>query len=280
MMKSERGELPDRPAGRPVSDGRRATRLVWSIALVSIAMTPPAKLLADQPLAAYEDPAAAERPLESRAALSWGPEISVIAIDGSAPDPWASDRRAWLAPGRHGVYYFGTVPATGKCPPVTGDELAEFEAEAGRRYWIAARQSASEPESGPAPGCHIELTVADVTGPEPALGPSERLARARKLAIGRLRAQLQQIARAAAAGDPDASVNLALWYLFGDEPLPSPDPVAAQAWLVAAAERGSRRAESMRAELEPTLTAGQRQAAAERAASPPLPSLGAQDAQR
>jgi len=277
-MKSEQGPLPDQPVWKPVSDGRRTTRLVWSIALVSIAMTLPAKLPADQPLAAYEDPAAAGRPLESLAALSWGREISVI--DGSAPDPWVSDRRAWLAPGRHGVYFFGTVPTTGKCPPVTGDELAELEVEAGRSYLIAARQSASEPESGPVPGCHIELTVADVTGPGPALGPSERLARARELAVGRLRAQLQQIARAAAAGDPDASVNLALWYLLGDEPLPAPDPVAAQAWLVAAAERGSRRAELMRTELEPTLTAGQRQAAAERAASPPSPHLGAQDAQR
>ncbi len=163
---------------------------------------------------------------------------------------------------------------------MTGDELAEFAAEAGRAYSITARQPAGEADSGPGPGCHIELRVADVTGPEPALGPSQRLARAGELALGRLRAELQEIKRAAAAGDLDAAVNLALWYLLGDDPLPSPDPVAAQAWLIAAAKHGSRRAESIRAALEPTLSVAQRQAAAERGATPPLPSLDAQDAQR
>ena len=276
-MKSEQGPLPDQPVWKPVSDGRRTTRLVWSIALVSIAMTLPAKLPADQPLAAYEDPAAAGRPLESLAALSWGREISVI--DGSAPDPWVSDRRAWLAPGRHGVYFFGTVPTTGKCPPVTGDELAELEVEAGRSYLIAARQSASEPESGPVPGCHIELTVADVTGPGPALGPSERLARAR----ARRRTPPRAVAADRACGgrgrprclrQPGALV-----------------PAGRRTLAVARSGRGTglvgrcsrarlppRRIDARR--LEPTLTAGQRQAAAERAASPPSPHLGAQDAQR
>jgi hypothetical protein len=260
--------------------GRPATKLVWTIALAALATTPAPESLADRPSVAYQDPAAAAWPDGSVALLSWGPEISVVSIDGSAPDPWAADRRARLAPGRHAIYFFGTVRAIGKCPAVTGDELAEFAAEAGRNFSIMARHTASEADSGPAPGCHIELRVADVTGPEPALGPSQRLARAGELAHGRLATELQEIKRAAAAGDLDAAVNLALWYLLGDDPLRSPDPVAAQAWLIAAAERGSRRAESIRAELAPTLSPAQRKAAAERAATPPLPSVAAKETQR
>lgn len=274
QMKNQRAQLKIRS-----DTGRPATRVVWTIALAALATTPVPESLADRPSVAYQDPAAAAWPEGSVALLSWGPEISVVSIDGSAPDPSTPDRRARLAPGSHAIYFFGTVRAIGKCPAVTGDELAEFAAEAGRNYSITARHTAS-PDSRPAPGCHIELRVADVTGPEPALGPSQRLARAGELARGRFATELQEIKRAAAAGDLDAAVNLALWYLLGDDSLSSPDPVAAQAWLIAAAERGSRRAESIRAELAPTLSPAQRQAAAERAATPPLPSVAAKETQR
>ena len=264
---------------------RRRTRgATWSICCASalglIATTLAATPHADRPPVAYEDPGAAGRPDGAIAILTWEPGIDVISIDGSAPDPAATQRRARLAPGRHAIYYFGTVGAAGECPPVTGDDLAEFEAEEGRRYGIAARRSRSAPGGSPTPGCHIELVIGNVTGPEPALWPKERLARARSLGAERLSRELQRIARVAAEGDPDAAVDLALWYLLGDEPLRSPDLVAAQAWLLAAADRNSPRAERMRAQLEPTLTSGQRQAAAELAQSPPLPALGREDAHR
>ncbi len=123
--------------------------------------------------------------------------------------------------------------------------------------------------------CPIDLEVSSsggrIAGPFPSLWAAERLARQRQAATNRLDLEWQRLARAAADGDPDAAVDLALWYFLGDAPLSSPDPVAAQAWLIAAAERGALRAEEMRKSIEPTLSAEQRLAAEALARNPPLP---------
>ena len=110
-----------------------------------------------------------------------------------------------------------------------------------------------------------------IAGPSPSLWAAERLARQRQAAGDRLRLEWQRLADAAADGDPDAAVDLALWYFLGDAPLSSPDPVAAQAWLIAAAERGLPRAEEIRRRIEPALNAEQHSAAAALAGHPLLP---------
>ena len=159
---------------------------------------------------------------------------------------------------------------------MTGDDLVEFEVEEGRSYSITAKG----PESMAAYNeqypdvCPIDLEVSSAGGriarPFPSLWAEERLARQRQAATDRPRLEWQRLARAAADGDPDAAVDLALWYLLGDAPLSSPDPVAAQAWLIAAAERGVPRAAEMRGRIEPSLSAQQRSAAEALARNPPL----------
>lgn len=244
--------------------------------LCLIATAPAAPLHAEPAAVAYEDPAAAGRPEGAIAILTWGAEINVVSIDGSAPDPAASERRARLAPGRHAIYYFATVRASSDCEsPRTGDDLAEIELGQGRSYRISALGGE---------GCAIATEVREVDGearlwgPAPELWPAERLARVRELAAKRLQDELLHLTRAASRGDLDAAVDLALWYLLGDEPLPAADLVAAQAWLLSAEARGAARAEPLRLRLEPTLTAEERSAAARLAADPPLPDVVREEA--
>jgi hypothetical protein len=250
------------------SCARRAARAL-SLASGLVVTVLAGTLHADKLSVAYEDPAAAGRRDRAIAILTWGSEINVISIDGSAPDPAASQRRARLAPGRHAIYYFATVPASRDCErPRTGDDLAEIELEQGRSYRISAWGGS---------GCDMATAVSEVegearlSGPSPERWPADRLARVREIATERLHDELQHLTRAATDGDPDAPVDLALWYFLGDEPLPSPDPVAAQAWLLWAIERGAPRADSLRTQLEPTLNSQERSIAARLAADPPLP---------
>jgi hypothetical protein len=235
-----------------------------------------------EPSVAYEDPAAAGRRDRAIGILTWAEPVTVISIDGSAVDPAATGRLARLAPGRHVVYFFGTSPAIGDCPPVTGDDLVELEVEEGHTYLITAKMPESQVEYNkehPDDTCPIYLEVSSaggrIAGPSPSLWAEERLARQRQAAMDRLYLEWQHLASAAAGGDPDAAVDLALWYFLGDAPLSSPDPVAAQAWLIAAAARGTPRAEEMRSRIEPTLSAQQRSAAQVLARNPPLPALEA-----
>ena len=242
-----------------------------------IATTLAARLPAEPPAVAYEDAAAAGRPDRAVATLTWAETVTVIAIDGSAIEPAATEPRARLAPGRHVIYFFGTAPAVGDCPPVTGDDLVELEFEEGRSYSITATgpESVANYNREYPDVCPIDLEVSSadgrVAGPYPSLWAAERLARQRQAATDRLRLEWRRLARAAADGDPDAAVDLALWYFLGDAPLASPDPVAAEAWLLAKATRGVPRAEETRARIEPVLTSEQRSAAAAFAAHPPLP---------
>jgi hypothetical protein len=252
-------------------------RLAAGIALGLVATTLTETTHAESPQVAYEDPAAAGRRDRAIGILAWAESIAVIAIDGSAVDPAATERRARLAPGPHVVYFVGTAPAIGDCPPVTGDDLVELEVEEGRSYSITAEgpESMAEYNEAYPDVCPISLEVkaADtrVAGPFPSLWAEERLARRYQAVTDRLQLEWQRLIRAAADGDPDAAVDLALWYLLGDTPLSSPDPVAGAAWLIAAAERGVLRAEEMRARIEPTLSAQQRSAAEALARNPPLP---------
>jgi hypothetical protein len=210
-----------RRRGRFLNTSVRALSLALGLATLLVGT-----LHADGPSVAYEDPAAVGRPDRAIAILTWGAEINVVSIDGSAPDPAASERRARLAPGRHAIYYFATVRASSDCEvPRTGDDLAEIALEQGRSYRISALGGE---------GCAILTEVREVDGearlwgPAPKLWPADRLARVHAIAAERMRAELQRLTRAAAAGDLDAAVDLALWYFLGDEPLPAPDPVAAQ----------------------------------------------------
>jgi hypothetical protein len=263
-------------------------RCTFGIALaLGLVLTSLSSVLQAAPLAfAYEDSAAAGRRDRAIAFLDWAKPITVISIDGSAVDPTIPIRRARLAPGRHVIYFFGTAPAIGDCPPVTGDDLVELEMEEGRSYSIAVKgpESMADYNKQYPDVCPIDLEVSSgdirVAGPFPSLWASERLARQHEVATDRLSLEWQRLARAAADGDPDAAVDLALWYFLGDAPLSSPDPVAAQAWLIAAAERGVPRAAEMRGHIEPTLTGEQRRAAAALAAHPPLPVVNAQGAAR
>jgi hypothetical protein len=248
---------------RRTSGAKRAAGAL-AFVLGLIAAGPAAMLHAEPAAVAYEDPAAAGRPEGAIAILTWGAEINVVSIDGSAPDPAASERRARLAPGGHAIYYFATVRASSDCEsPRTGDDLAEIELEQGRSYRISALGGE---------GCAIATEVREVDGearlwgPAPELWPADRLARVRELAAKRLQDELLHLTRAASRGDLDAAVDLALWYLLGDEPLPAVDPVAAQAWLLSAEARGAARAEPLRLRLEPTLTAEERSAATRLAA--------------
>jgi hypothetical protein len=265
------------PRTRRGRGSRRATHRACALALGLIATTLAATPHAEPPSVAYEDPAAVGRPDRAVATLSWAETILVIAIDGSAVDPAATERRARLVPGRHVIYFFGTAPAVGDCPPVTGDDLVELQFEEGRSYSITAKgpESVASYNRQYPDVCPIDLEVSSaggrVAGPFPSLWASERLARERQAATDRLHLEWQRLARSAAGGDPDAAVDLALWYFLGDAPLASPDPVAAEAWLLAEATHGVPRAEEMRARIEPALTADQRSAAVALAAHPPLP---------
>lgn len=224
---------------------------------------------------AYEDPAAAGRRDRAIADLTWAAPITVIAIDGSAVDPAATVRRARLAPGRHVVYFFATLPPAGECPPVTGDDLVDLQVEEGRSYSITAEGTDPDYNEEFPDVCDLSIEVMSagmrIAGPSPSLWAAERLARQRQAASERIRLEWQRLVSAAAAGDPDAAVDLALWYFLGDAPLPAPDPVAAQAWPIAAAGRGVSRASEMQRRIEPTLSGEQRRAAAALAAQPPLP---------
>jgi hypothetical protein len=203
---------------------RWTNRLAAGIALGLVATTLTETTHAESPQVAYEDPAAAGRRDRAIGILAWAESITVIAIDGSAVDPAATELRARLRPGPHTVYFLGTAPAIGDCAPVTGDDLVEFEVEEGRSYSITAKG----PESMAAYNeqypdvCPIDLEVSSaggrIAGPFPSLWAEERLARQRQAATDGLRLEWQRLARAAADGDPDAAVDLALWYFLGDSP--------------------------------------------------------------
>ena len=261
---------------------RTLTRLSAGLLLGLVAAGLAATAQESEPLVAYEDPTAAGRRDRAIGILTWAETVTIIAIDGAAVDPAATQRRARLAPGPHVIYFFATVPPVGDCPPVTGDDLVELKVEEGRSYAITAKGTDPDYNEEFPDVCDLSIEVMSagvrLAGPGPSLWPAERLARQREAADDRLILEWQRLGRAAADGDPDAAVDLALWYFLGDLPLSSPDPVAAEAWLIATAERGVPRAEALRARIEPTLTGEQRRAAAALAADPPLPAASAEGA--